>query len=61
MEAHIVSQDSPKLLDRMRAEIRVRHHSIRIGLFLPVQGFCDLMRDVFYLLESHDEISRILV
>lgn len=29
MEAKIVHQDSPKLLDRMRAEIRVRHYSIR--------------------------------
>lgn len=29
MEPKIVSQDSPKLLDRMRAEIRVRHYSIR--------------------------------
>jgi integron integrase len=29
MEAKAVSQDSPKLLDRMRAEIRVRHYSIR--------------------------------
>ena len=29
MEAKVVSQDSPKLLDRMRAEIRVRHYSIR--------------------------------
>jgi integrase len=29
MEAKIVFQDSPKLLDRMRAEIRVRHYSIR--------------------------------
>lgn len=29
MEAKVVSQDSPKLLDRLRAEIRVRHYSIR--------------------------------
>ena len=29
MEAKAISQDSPKLLDRMRAEIRVRHYSIR--------------------------------
>ena len=29
MEAKAVSQDSPKLLDRLRAEIRVRHYSIR--------------------------------
>lgn len=29
MEAKAVSQDSPKLLDRMRAEIRLRHYSIR--------------------------------
>jgi len=29
MEAKAVSQDSPKLLDRIRAEIRVRHYSIR--------------------------------
>jgi integron integrase len=29
MEAKAVSQDSPRLLDRMRAEIRVRHYSIR--------------------------------
>ncbi len=26
-----MSQDSPKLPDRMRAEIRVRHYSIRTG------------------------------
>ena len=29
MEAKVVSQDSPKLLDRLRAEIRVRHYSLR--------------------------------
>lgn len=29
MKAKVVSQDTPKLLDRMRAEIRVRHYSIR--------------------------------
>ncbi|BBE50664.1 Tyrosine recombinase XerD [Ferriphaselus amnicola] len=29
MNAQVVSQDSPKLLDRMRAEIRLRHYSIR--------------------------------
>ncbi|OGT21863.1 MAG: integrase [Gammaproteobacteria bacterium RBG_16_57_12] len=29
METNVVSQDSPRLLDRMRAEIRVRHYSIR--------------------------------
>lgn len=29
MSANVISQDSPKLLDRMRAEIRVRHYSIR--------------------------------
>jgi len=29
MELKAVSQDSPKLLDRMRAEIRVRHYSVR--------------------------------
>ena len=29
MEHKVVSQVSPKLLDRMRAEIRVRHYSIR--------------------------------
>ena len=29
MEVKVVSQVSPKLLDRMRAEIRVRHYSIR--------------------------------
>lgn len=29
MELKVVSPDSPKLLDRMRAEIRVRHYSIR--------------------------------
>ena len=29
MEVKAVSQDSPKLLDRMRAEIRLRHYSIR--------------------------------
>lgn len=29
MKAHVVSQDSPRLLDRMRAEIRLRHYSLR--------------------------------
>lgn len=29
MKAKVVSQDSPKLLDRLRAEIRVRHYSLR--------------------------------
>lgn len=29
MEAKAVSQDSPRLLDRIRAEIRLRHYSIR--------------------------------
>ena len=29
MKVHFVSQDSPKLLDRMRAEIRLRHYSLR--------------------------------
>jgi hypothetical protein len=29
MEAKAVSLDSPKRLDRMRAEIRTRHYSIR--------------------------------
>ena len=29
MKADVISQESPKLLDRMRAEIRVRHYSIR--------------------------------
>ena len=29
MDAKVVSQDSPKLLDRVRAEIRVRHYSLR--------------------------------
>ena len=29
MEYHAVVQNSPELLDRMRAEIRVRHYSIR--------------------------------
>ncbi len=29
MEAQAVSQNSPKLLDRLRIEIRVRHYSIR--------------------------------
>ena len=29
MEYYAVAQDSPRLLDRMRAEIRVRHYSIR--------------------------------
>jgi hypothetical protein len=29
MEAKAVSLDSPKLLDRMRAEIRTRYYSIR--------------------------------
>ena len=27
-KVHVVSQDSPKLLDRMRAEIRLRHYSL---------------------------------
>jgi hypothetical protein len=29
MDAKAVSLDSPKLLDQMRAEIRMRHYSIR--------------------------------
>ena len=29
MEAKVVSQDPPKLLDQLRAEIRVRQYSIR--------------------------------
>jgi integron integrase len=29
MEAKVISQDSPKLLDRMRGAIRLRHYSIR--------------------------------
>ena len=29
MKVKVVSQESPKLLDRMRAEIRLRHYSIR--------------------------------
>ena len=29
MDAKVVSQDSPKLLDQVRAEIRVRHYSLR--------------------------------
>ena len=29
MKAQAVSLDSPKLLDRLRAEIQVRHYSIR--------------------------------
>ena len=29
MEAQVISQDSPKLLNRLRVEIRVRHYSIR--------------------------------
>jgi integron integrase len=29
MEAKVISRESPKLLDRMRAEIRVRHYSLR--------------------------------
>ena len=29
METQAVSQDSPKLIDRLRAEIRVCHYSIR--------------------------------
>ena len=29
MEAKVVSRDSPKLLDRVRAEMRVRHYGIR--------------------------------
>lgn len=29
MEVKVVSQDSPKLLDRVRAEIRLRHYSLR--------------------------------
>ena len=29
MKVNVVSQESPKLLDRMRVEIRVRHYSIR--------------------------------
>ena len=29
MEAKVVSQDSPKLLDRLRTQIRLRHYSLR--------------------------------
>lgn len=29
MKVKVVSKDSPRLLDRMRAEIRLRHYSIR--------------------------------
>lgn len=29
MEAKVISQDSPKLLNRLRAEIRLRHYSLR--------------------------------
>lgn len=29
MDAKVISQDSPKLLDQLRAEIRVRHYSLR--------------------------------
>lgn len=29
MNAQVISQDSPKLLDRLRAEIRLRHYSLR--------------------------------
>ena len=29
MKVKVVSQESPKLLDRMRTEIRLRHYSIR--------------------------------
>ena len=31
MEAQVVSQDFPKLLDRLCAEIRLRHDSLRIS------------------------------
>jgi hypothetical protein len=43
MEAKVVSQDSPKLLDRMRAEIRVRHYSIRTE-----ETYIDWARRLFY-------------
>jgi hypothetical protein len=29
MKVHVVSQNSPKLLDRIRTEIRLRHYSLR--------------------------------
>ena len=29
MEAQAVSQDAPKVLGRLRAEVRMRHYSIR--------------------------------
>lgn len=31
MKARVASQDSPQLLDRVRAEIRLRHYSLRTG------------------------------
>lgn len=31
MKARVVTQDSPQLPDRMRAEIRLRHYSLRTG------------------------------
>lgn len=31
MKARVVPQDSPRLFDRMRAEIRLRHYSLRTG------------------------------
>jgi hypothetical protein len=53
MEAKVVSQDSPKPLDRLRAEIRVRHYSLQagagdlrggfmpvLGMYIPKMGMC---------------------
>ena len=47
MEYHAVVQNSPELLDRMRAEIRVRHYSIRTE-----QTYIDWARRYIYF---HDK------
>ena len=39
----MVSQDSPRLLDRMRAEIRLSHYSLRTGSTI---GFVDDARQL---------------
>lgn len=47
MKVRVVSQDSPRLLDRMRAEIRLRHYSLRTE-----QAYIDWVRRYIYF---HDK------
>jgi len=50
MKVRVVSQDSPKLLDRMRAGIRLRHYSLRTE-----QAYIDWARCCTYF---HDNDKR---